>query len=290
MAVLLSVPWLPAATTTITPRLAAWSNAIVNARSSLMDGPASAALTFTTRTPASVQAVRACASSSGSARGSSIPVVASRKGRTNGQNAVGADRRSFRSAGPDEDPCYIGAVRASDAVDVATWDGATRPDVLNGPRSQVGMVRGNRAVNQADRNLGTTLRDLHQRRETHQVEPRPEARRAHNLRGCGGAQPGHRRDPCLGPTRQAGACRLGGVTTTPKSEPGRGPRRYEARERIVDDVGVDLHSHPPPADACWCDKEARRASAWPARMAATSAAIAALFCFSRALSWVESQA
>jgi hypothetical protein len=55
-------------------------------------------------------------------------------------------------------------------------------------------------------------------------------------------------------------------------------------------VPIPVHSHRPPADACWCDKEASRASARPARMAATSAAIAALFCFSRALSWVESQA
>ena len=44
---------------------------------------------------------------------------------------------------------------------MAAGDDATRPNVLDGLRSQVGMVRGNRAVNKADRNLGATCRDLH---------------------------------------------------------------------------------------------------------------------------------
>ena len=40
--------------------------------------------------------------------------------RTDEQNAVGADRRSFRSAGPDEDPCCIGAVPCAQAT-LLTW-------------------------------------------------------------------------------------------------------------------------------------------------------------------------
>src|SRR5215813_9697053 len=63
---------------TITSRRAACSSAWVRAHSTLVAG-ASAALTLTTRTPAPVQSVRACATCSGCARGSSLPVAASRK-------------------------------------------------------------------------------------------------------------------------------------------------------------------------------------------------------------------
>src|SRR5262249_45829238 len=76
------MPWFPAATTVITPRLRAYSRASSNLCALGADGCARAALTFSTRAPASTVAMIAVMRSSGAALGTAPDGVSAKMGHT----------------------------------------------------------------------------------------------------------------------------------------------------------------------------------------------------------------